>query len=66
MTVDGELQVLHFDFEDGHTAYESKLVKGKQETSVKFGAALKNVQPGDTVQTSGVALALSGVLLVSH
>src|SRR5690349_19352098 len=30
VTVDGELQVLHHDFEDGHTAYETKLVKGEK------------------------------------
>ena len=66
VTVDGELQVLHFDFEDGHAAYESKLVKGKQETPVKFGAALKNVQPGDTVKTSGVALAGDGTVITDQ
>jgi hypothetical protein len=66
VNVDGELQVLHFDFEDGHSTYESKLVKGKQETPVKFGAALKNVQPGDTVTTSGVALAGDGTVITDQ
>lgn len=55
--VDGELQVLHHDFEDGHSVYESKLVKGGQETPVTFGAALGQAKPGDLVRTTGVALA---------
>jgi hypothetical protein len=66
VTVDGELQMLHFDFEDGHTAYESKLVKGNHETPIKFGAALKNVKPGDTVTTSGVALAGDGTVITDQ
>lgn len=57
VNLDGELQVLHHDFEDGHSAYESKLVKGGQETPVKFGAAIGQAKPGDHVKTSGVALA---------
>ena len=57
VTVDGELQVLHVDFEDGHSAYQSKLVKGSQEIPAKFGASLGQSKPGDRVQTTGVALA---------
>lgn len=57
VTVDGELQVLHHEFEDGHSAYERKLVKGGKEIPVNFGAALGQAKPGDQVRTSGIALA---------
>lgn len=57
VNVDGELQVLHHDFEDGHSAHESKLVKGGKEIPVQFGAPLGQAKPGDQVKTSGVALA---------
>src|SRR6478609_1783178 len=49
--LDGELQVNHIDYEDGHSAVEAKLVKGTQETPVTFGAPLGNAQPGDEVRT---------------
>ena len=55
--IDGELQVLHVDFEDGHSAYESKVVKAGRETPVTFGASLGNAKPGDLVRSNGVALA---------
>ena len=57
VTVDGELVVLHHDFEDGHSEYEMKLVKGGQETPVKFGAPIGQAKPGDHVKSDGVALA---------
>lgn len=54
---DGELVVLHIDYEDGHSAYDSKLISGAQERPIKFGAPLGKAKPGDTVRLNGVALA---------
>ena len=66
VNLDGELQVLHHDFEDGHSAYETKLVKGGTETPVRFGASLGQAKPGDVVKTSGVALAGASTVVKNY
>lgn len=52
----GELQVLHVDYEDGHSALVTKLVNGSQEIPLKLGAPLGQARPGDEVKSKGVAL----------
>mgnify|MGYP000878041327 CR=1 FL=1 len=54
--LDGELHVMHVDFEDGHSDYDARLAKGGRETKIRFGASLGQAKPGDYVKSSGVAL----------
>jgi hypothetical protein len=57
VNLDGELQVLHLDYEDGHTEYVVKVVKEGKETPLRLGAPIQGAQPGDKVKLTGVALA---------
>jgi hypothetical protein len=57
VSLDGEFRVLHIDYEDGHSAYDVKIVKDGKETPLSLGAPIQQAQPGDKVNVTGVALA---------
>ena len=64
--LDGELEVLHVDHEDGHRSVQASLVNGGRATPLAFGASLGTVKPGDRVRTSGVALSGAGTVVTDQ
>lgn len=57
VSLDGEFQVFHVDYEDGHSEYVTRLSKDGKETPLALGAPVGQAKPGDQIQMSGVALA---------
>ncbi|MBA2448254.1 MAG: hypothetical protein H0V51_09545, partial [Chloroflexi bacterium] len=57
VTLEGELQVVHVDDEDGRGEYDIRLINNGRERPLRFGRTLKNVKPGDEVRVEGIALA---------
>ncbi|MCC7368590.1 MAG: hypothetical protein IT306_09215 [Chloroflexi bacterium] len=63
VSVDGEFQVFHVDYEDGHSEYITRLAKDGRFRPLALGASIGAARPGDVIQTNGVALAGSDAVV---
>ncbi|MFN8632511.1 MAG: hypothetical protein U0893_01565 [Chloroflexota bacterium] len=63
VSLDGELQVRHIDYDDGHSEYDIRLLKNGQATRMYFGAPIGKARPGDVVRFDAVSLAGSNTVV---